>query len=61
MKTKIYVRIIESFGYVLTRVNKHLIYSNGTKSIPVPQGREVNRMMARRTLKELGYKEWKNI
>ena len=57
MKTLDFERILKSMGFELTRVSKHRIWSNGTKNIAVPHDKKINRMIARRTLKEIGYKE----
>lgn len=61
MKKLEFLRILNDFGYHLVRTNKHYIYSNGTKSIPVKRGKTVNTMIMRRTLKEIGYTEWREI
>ena len=56
MKTKDFCRIIESVGFVLVRSSDHIVYSNGQRNVAVPHQKEINRMMARRLLKEIGYK-----
>lgn len=54
MKTKDFERILVSVGFALDRINKHRIYARGTQRVAVPHD-QVNRMVARRILKEIGY------
>lgn len=55
MKTNEFERILGSMGYVLARCGAHRVWSNGVKQIAVPHGKEINRMVARRLLKEIAY------
>lgn len=57
MKKKEFLRLLKSLGFVLIRSNKHEIWSNGTHTIPIPHGdgTQINRMLARRILKDIDY------
>lgn len=57
MKTNDFERILNKSGFALVRNSKHRIFSNGLKSVAVPQGKVINRMVARRILKEINYQE----
>ena len=54
MKTSEFERILSAYGFTLVRINKHRIWSNGTFRVAVPH-MEINRMVARRELKKIGY------
>jgi predicted RNA binding protein YcfA (HicA-like mRNA interferase family) len=54
MKTSEFERILSSAGFVLSRITKHRIWARGTQRVAVPH-HEINRMVARRVLKEIGY------
>ena len=55
MKTKDLERIMKKNGYVFIRNSGHIIWGNGVKTIAIPRGNEVNKMIAKRILKEIGY------
>lgn len=55
MKLVDFERLLKDSGYVLISNSKHRKWSNGVNAIVVPQGRIINRMIARRLLKEIGY------
>lgn len=50
-------RILAEMGFSLIRLSKHRIWGNGPKRVALPHDKQVNRMMARRVLKEIGYTE----
>lgn len=54
MKTVDFERILKQNGFSLVRSSGHHVYSNGTKNVAIPRGREINKMVARRLLKEIG-------
>lgn len=55
MKSSEFERILKQCGYILARVASHRVWSNGQKQVAVPHGKEINRMVARRLLKEISY------
>lgn len=55
MKYKDLERILNEMGYQFVRMSKHVIYSNGIKTVAIPHQREINRMLSKRILKEIGY------
>jgi predicted RNA binding protein YcfA (HicA-like mRNA interferase family) len=55
MKTREFEKILESCGFWLARSNGHNMWSNGVKRVAVPHGKNINRMVARRLLKEIQY------
>lgn len=55
MKTKEFERILKEMGYQIIRLGGHRIWGNGQRHIAVPNGREINKMVARRLLKEINY------
>lgn len=57
MKTVDFERLLSSSGFVLVKSSKHKIWSNGTKTVAVPHDKQINRMIARRILKEIGYQQ----
>jgi hypothetical protein len=57
MKSTELEKILKLMGYSLVRLNKHRVWSNGKHSAPVPHDKEINRMVARRILKEIGYQQ----
>ena len=54
MKIRILIELLKRNGYSLVRSGKYFIFSNGKISIPVPQHKDINKMLARRILKESG-------
>lgn len=54
MKTSEFEKLLAAVGFVLTRINKHRIWSRGNDRVAVPHY-EINRMVARRELKKIGY------
>ena len=57
MKNKDFARILKDEGFSPQRQSgSHLIWSDGKRNVSVPQGSNVNRMLARRLIKEIGYK-----
>lgn len=62
MKFREIEKILYSLGFRLLRSRgNHYIFSNGIKTFPVPNnnGKDVNRMLTRRILKEAGYINWR--
>lgn len=57
MKLNDFERLLSNFGFCLVRNSKHSIWSNGITQVAIPKGKVINRMVARRVLKEIGYKE----
>lgn len=55
MKTKDFERLLVDVGFTLVRLSAHRVWSNGPQRVAVPQGRTINRMIARRLLKEIAY------
>lgn len=55
MKALDFERLLSDFGFVLSRNSKHRIWTNGKYSVAVPQGKIINKMVARRELKKIGY------
>lgn len=53
MKTKVLGRILIEKGYWVARYSKHVIWTNGIKTVAVPHQKEVNRMLCKRIIKEL--------
>lgn len=55
MKTRKFEKILSDFGFVLSRTGDHRVWVKAGTHVPVPSGRDINRMVARRILKEIGY------
>lgn len=55
MKCSEFERILKSQGYELVRNSGHKIFSNGMSQIAVPHAKQINRLLARRLLKEISY------
>ena len=58
MKTKDFLRILKEAGYVLIRSGRHEIWGKLGHHIAIPHGsggKEINKMVARRILKEINY------
>lgn len=55
MKTSDFERILAAFGFTLGRCGSHRIWVLGAYRIAVPHNRQINRMMAKRLLKEMQY------
>lgn len=55
MKVSLFEKMLTSLGYNLVRSNKNKIFSNGISQIAVPHDKEINRMIARRLLKQIAY------
>lgn len=55
MKTADFERILKNMGFALVRNNGHSVWSNGKQRVAIPHGREMNRMIVRRLLKDIGY------
>jgi hypothetical protein len=56
MKTKDFERILRELRFQLIRNSNHKIWSNGKETIPIPHKKTLNKMIARRLLKTLGYR-----
>lgn len=56
MKTKDFERILKDLGFQLVRSSDHKIWSDGRQTIPIPHNKNLNKMIARRILKSLGYR-----
>jgi predicted RNA binding protein YcfA (HicA-like mRNA interferase family) len=55
MKWREFERLLKSQGYQLVRTSgSHGIYVKDGKHVSIPRGRDVNRMLARRLMKEMG-------
>ena len=64
MKTKEFLQILKQMGYALIRSGRHEIWGKPGHHIAIPHGsggKEINRMVARRTLKEIGNAEWRSV
>lgn len=55
MKSNEFERMLSTMGYLLARQGSHRVWSNGHKQVAVPHGKEINRMVAKRLLKEIAY------
>lgn len=55
MKRKQLIQILTSMGFALIRSSKHDIYSNGSITVILPQHKEVDRYLAKDTLKLIQY------
>lgn len=58
MKTRDFVSILRDQGYELVRSGRHIIYGKAGHHIAIPHGsggKEINKMVARRILKEINY------
>ena len=53
MKLKDLESILCKQGYSLNRVTKHRIWTKDTKSISVPNNKDINCLLAKRLLKEM--------
>lgn len=55
MKRKDLVKLLEANGWYLKRSGgNHDIYTDGTKSEPIPRHSEINEMLAKGIIKKLG-------
>jgi len=55
MKRNELIKSMETKGYKLVRHGaEHDIYSDGNKIIPVPRHREINEMLAKKILRDIG-------
>lgn len=55
MKSAEFERILKSLGYILGRCGSHRVWTKDGKQVAVPHGKQINRMLAKRLLKELAY------
>ena len=57
-----YINILKSLNFHFVRAGKgsHEVWSNGQFQVIVTQ-RQVNRMVARRELKRIGYANWMSV
>lgn len=56
MKIKDFERLLKEVGFKPDRQSgSHLVWISGERHVSVPQGRDLNKMLARRLLKEIGY------
>lgn len=55
MKLKDLEVILKQKGFAVIRNSKHRIWSNGLLNVAVPHQREVNRILSKHILKEIGY------
>lgn len=62
MRYKDFVSILKELNFNMVRTGKgsHEVWSNGTYNIAVTYP-EINRMIARRELKKIGYKKLRDI
>jgi predicted RNA binding protein YcfA (HicA-like mRNA interferase family) len=62
MRYKDFTHILKELGFTIARSGKgsHEVWSNGTLSVTVTYP-EVNRMLARRELKRIGYADYKRV
>ena len=57
MKRRDLVKLLESNGWYYVRDGgRHDIYSNGTKSEPIPRHREINELLAKSIIRKYGLK-----
>ncbi|HBI72765.1 MAG TPA: toxin-antitoxin system, toxin component, HicA family protein [Lachnospiraceae bacterium] len=55
MKRKDLIKLLEKNGWYLKRYGgNHDIYTNGTKSEPIPRHAELNERLAKEIIKKLG-------
>lgn len=55
MKLKDLEKILKLKNFWLERSAKHKIWTNGTINVAIPHQREINRILAKHILKEIGY------
>jgi predicted RNA binding protein YcfA (HicA-like mRNA interferase family) len=55
MKTSDFERILSSLGFTLARTNSHRVWVKDAHRVAVPPHKTINKMIARRLLKEIGY------
>lgn len=55
MKTTDFERLLVTNGFILVRNSKHRIWAKDQKRVAVPNHKVINKMIARRVLKEIGY------
>ena len=62
MRYRDFVSILKDLGFTLIRSGKgsHEVWSNGQQNVAVTYP-EMNRMVARRELKKIGYSEYRRI
>ena len=53
MKRRDFERLLLDHGFQLIRESSHRVWSNGQRHVAVPHGKEINKMVARRLLKEI--------
>lgn len=54
MKRKDFERLLKDAGYVVLRSNGHITWGNSAgHTVAVPHGKELNKMVARRLIKEI--------
>lgn len=53
MKTKDLEKILIERGYWVSRYSKHVIWTNGSRTIAIPHQKEVNRMICKKILRDL--------
>lgn len=54
MKKKDLLRLLKDYNFVFVRSNGHMIYSNGTITVAVPNHMEHSRGLVRRLLTQAG-------
>lgn len=57
MKTREFESILKECGFWLARSSGHNVWSNGVKHVAVPNQKVINKMVARRLLKQIGYSQ----
>lgn len=55
MRVKEFVRILRSLGFEIMRESEHTVWGKGDARVVVPHGKIINRMLARKILKKIGY------
>lgn len=55
MKTREFEKILQQSGFELVRSNGHSVWSDGANRVAVPHSKNINRMIARKILKQINY------
>lgn len=61
LKTKDIIKMLEQNKFILIRTNKHLIYSNGLITVPIPRHRICSIGLSRRILTQSNLKHLINF
>lgn len=55
MKTKDFERLLKELGFMLARTSNHRVWVKDSYRVAVPPHKVLNKMIARRLLKEINY------